>query len=213
MSAQNQIDKIIHKTFGNNKVFFEAGGSNPYDQSNTSFLEKNGWTGLVVEPKKQWNESYKDYKPNTILENFVLVSKNHEGDFIEGDFDDYMTGGILNIHNKSQWKPAKFPCITLDKLLVKHNINEIHFFSLDVEGYEKEVLEGVDFDNVFIHCMVIEIHKIDNNWTNFDHLENFGFKKIQKIQNHLYFFNEKSPFKFNTYDKKELFNYKLKKNK
>jgi len=212
MSSQNQFDKIIYNIFDKEKIFFEAGGSNPYDQCNTTFLEENGWSGLVVEPKDYWNSTYRDFRPKTILENYVLVSKNHKEDFIEGDFDDFMTGGIINIHNKSNWSPTKFPCKTLDFLLKKHNINEIHFFSLDVEGYEKEVLEGINFDDVYIHCMVIEIHKINDEWTNFDYLESFGFTKVQEIKNHVLFFNNKSPFRFNTYEEKELFDNNWKKN-
>ena len=211
MSAQNEIDKTIFKIFGKNKIFFEAGGSNPYDQSNTTFLEENGWSGLVVEPKEYWNKTYKDFRPNTILENYVLVSKNYDKEYIEGDFSHYMTGGVINIHNSKDWKLSKFPCITLEKLFNKHNINEIHFFSLDVEGYEKEVLEGIDFNSVFIHCMVVERHKIDDKWTNFDYLIDLGFEKVQEFENHMYFFNKKTDFKFNLYDKQECFNNSYKK--
>jgi hypothetical protein len=35
--------------------------------------------------------------------------------------------------------------ITLTELLIKHNIHKIDFFSLDVEGYEIDVLNGLDF--------------------------------------------------------------------
>jgi hypothetical protein len=117
-----------------------------------------------------------------------------------------MIGGVFNIHKMENWRLSKHRCTTIDFLLDKHNIKEIHFFSLDVEGYEREVLEGIDFNKTFIHCMVIESHKINDVWTNFDYLENFGFKKELQINNHIFFFNLKSTFKFNTYEQKECFN-------
>jgi len=86
MAAQNNLDSIVLNIFGNNKIFVEAGGSHPVDQNNTFLLEKNGWSGLVVEPKTDFNSIYSSDRPKTILENYVLVSSNYIYDEIEGDF-------------------------------------------------------------------------------------------------------------------------------
>ena len=55
MSSQNNIDNIILKNIGTSGFFIEAGGSDPNDQNNTHLLEINGWKGLVVEPKTEFN--------------------------------------------------------------------------------------------------------------------------------------------------------------
>jgi hypothetical protein len=60
MSAQYNIDEISLKIFGKNKIFFECGGAHPFEQSNTELLEKNGWSGVVVEPWMGYNEEYKN---------------------------------------------------------------------------------------------------------------------------------------------------------
>jgi FkbM family methyltransferase len=192
MAAQNGIDEIILKNFGTNGFFVEAGGSDPRDQNNTALLEMNGWKGLIIEPKKEFNNLYAQIRPNSIVENYVLVSKNYEEKTISGDFRHYMMGGVSNIHSFSDWQPSEYPCSTLHELLLKHNIEEVTFFSLDVEGYEKEVLEGVDFNSVFFHALVIETHLVNNNISNFDFLQDFGFDKKLTIKQHEFYLNRKS---------------------
>ena len=195
MAAQNNLDSIVLNIFGNNKIFVEAGGSHPVDQNNTFLLEKNGWSGLVVEPKRDFNSIYSSDRPKTILENYVLVSSNYIYDEIEGDFSHYMIGGIINNNLSTHWNPTKYKCKTLDSLLSKNDINEVHFLSLDVEGYENEVIEGINFKNTFIHLIIVEIHNFNGTPTNFDYLNKYGFEKIKSINNHHdVFINIKSEF-------------------
>jgi hypothetical protein len=194
MGAQFGIDGIIIKNLGTNKFFVEAGGSDPEDQNNTATLERNGWTGLVVEPKMDFNHKYKIYRPNTIVENYVLVSDDYKLDYIEGDFSHYMIGGVLNIHNKS-WNPKPHPAIQLSKLLNKHNITEVHFMCLDVEGYENQVLKGINFDDVFIHVLDVENHKALGVDQDFSFLEHLGFERKGIVANsHEIYVNKKSPY-------------------
>ena len=90
MGAQNNIDNIVLNFLGKDKFFVEAGGSHPTDQNNTHLLETNGWRGLIVEPKQDFNLMYQELRPNSLMENYVLVSKNHINEEIEGDFSHYM---------------------------------------------------------------------------------------------------------------------------
>jgi phosphoenolpyruvate carboxylase len=81
----------------------------------------------------------------------------------------------------------------LDKLLKKHNISEVTFFSLDVEGYEMDVLNGINFNDVFFHVIVIENHW---NKDDFSFLEKFNFikKYALPIHNHEIYINTQSPY-------------------
>lgn len=194
MGAQFGIDRLILKNLGNTGFFVEAGGSDPDDQNNTSLLELYGWKGLIVEPKKNFNNKYKNSRPNSILENYVLVSDEYNLDTIEGDFNHYMVGGVLNIHNMD-WNPSSHQAIQLSKLLKKHNIQEVHFMSLDVEGYEEQVLKGVNFYDVFFHVLDIENHRQLGVDQDFSFLINYGFEKVGEVANsHEIYINKKSPY-------------------
>lgn len=215
MSAQNEIDWLILKNIPNG-FFIEAGGSDPREQNNTNLLEQNGWNGLIIEPKKEFNDIYSSIRPKSIVENVVLVSKDYDGDTILGDFSHYMMGGVENIHGLD-WNPTEHKCSTLTNILKKYNIEEVHFLSLDVEGYEIDVLNGIDFENIFFHVLVIENHgKWDNDangeldrdrykngdlsaldtlkYDNFDFLNDFGFYKKHKISQHEIYINKKSKY-------------------
>jgi FkbM family methyltransferase len=194
MAAQNSIDEIILKNFGTHGFFIEAGGSDPYDQNNTHLLELNGWKGLIVEPKTEFNQSYSLIRPNSIIENYVLVSSDYKESTIMGDFSHYMMGGVVNTHNFQNWNASSYPCITLDSLLKKHNIKEVEFFSLDVEGYEIEVLNGINFNDIFFHVIVVENHDQKGQKDDFSFLENFNFEKKFIINQHEFFINKDSKY-------------------
>lgn len=194
MSAQNNIDHIILNNVGTEGFFIEAGGSDPRDQNNTNLLESKGWKGLIIEPKTDWNSIYNTLRPNSIIENTVLVSFDHQGSTILGDFRRYMMGGVINTFNSPDWSPSNHPCSTLDAILKKHDIKEVTFFSLDVEGYEIEVLKGINFNDVFFHILVIENHFQKGYKDDFSFLEEFGFEQKFVIKQHEFYVNKKSQY-------------------
>jgi FkbM family methyltransferase len=186
MSAQHNLDNIILNLLGKDKFFIEAGGSHPVDQNNTYLLEQNGWKGLIVEPKTDFNYLYKELRPNSIVENYALVSNEYNSETIEADFDIYMMGSIYDIFSMS--KTLKhYPAIQLHKLLTKHNIKKVDFISLDVEGYELEILKGINFNECFISYILIESHIVNGSKINFEeYLNNNGFILIEDINKNLF---------------------------
>jgi FkbM family methyltransferase len=51
----------------------------------------------------------------------------------------------LEIHHLKRAETIQVPARTLTDVLASHGITRIDFFSLDVEGYELSVLQGLDF--------------------------------------------------------------------
>jgi hypothetical protein len=106
-----------------------------------------------------------------------------------------MMGGVVNIHNLN-WNPSPHKAIQLSKLLKKHNLTEVHFMSLDVEGYEEQVLKGVDFNEVFFHVIDLENHGQRGVVQDFSFLNDFGFEKVGVVENsHEIYVNKNSPYK------------------
>ena len=52
------------------------------------------------------------------------------------------------------------PVEPLSDILDRRGVSEIDFFSLDVEGHENAVLEGIDFDKHLINSILIETRSL-----------------------------------------------------
>ena len=198
----NELDEKMLKYLNfNNGFFIEAGANDGISQSNTFLYEKEyGWNGLLIEPNPSKYIQCKNNRPNSIVENYALVSKNYEYDFIDGDFDheDYNGSLMAMVLDEGDWcddvmkesqrtrkenqNIIKVPAITLDKLLEKHNIKKIDFFSLDVEGYEISVLNGFDIEKFLPTYMLIETTTYQNRIDDiFEYMENKNYKVIERL--------------------------------
>lgn len=90
---------------------------------------------------------------------YALGEKDGETEFCEYEAD-YMSGIAENVEYDGKVKNTYMvPIKRLDHILREKNITYVDFMSLDVEGSELEVLRGVDFNKVHIHCIVIENDK------------------------------------------------------
>ncbi len=168
----NELDKKMLKYINySNGFFIECGANDGIKQSNTYYFEKNlCWKGLLIEPNFLLYQKCLINRPNSIVENYALVSKNYSLSTISGNFncecgltsmitdksdyfDDHLEKERLN---KNKNEIINVNAITINELLLKHKIDNIDFFSLDVEGYEIDVLNGLDFTNFRPKFILIE---------------------------------------------------------
>jgi len=145
-------------------LYIEAGANNGVAQSNTLALEKKGWIGLLIEPNKiRLSECRENRSDENIFENCALVSPDHSkptipGNFEEQNIDDSLVGQVtipLDYYDSHQLEAAqdkaqnrktvRVPAKTLQSLIDVNGIKKIDFLSLDVEGYEYEAMNGLDF--------------------------------------------------------------------
>jgi len=176
--------KIIDLIGYENGFFIEAGANDGIRQSNTYLLEKDyGWTGLLVDPNPNMIKECALNRPNSIVEHYALVSSNYKKKSIIGDFNGCL---MSSVHDENDWDNPFFhkqktfknlisvPAITLTKLLQKHNASKVDFFSLDVEGYEISVLNGLDFSIFRPKYILIET---SNNFEIQEKIRNYMNKK------------------------------------
>jgi len=151
-----------------NGFFIEAGANDGLTQSNSYFFEfyKN-WKGLLVEPIDDISKRcIQNRSPNTIVENYALVSDSYSDKEIDMIYTPICNGlmSIVDGKNahlqlaKAQEKGIrkKVPVCTLNHLLKKHGIEKIDLLILDIEGHEIEALKGIDFEKHKPEYMLIE---------------------------------------------------------
>jgi FkbM family methyltransferase len=152
--------------------FIEAGANDGVDQSNTLYFEKHRrWTGLLIEPIPQRAAECRQNRPRCAVENCALVSFGYPRDTIEmrycnlmslvkgamkdesADLDHIRRGcEVQGISTYELTVPAR----TLTSVLDQYRPPAIDFFSLDVEGFELEVLKGLDFEKYRPQWMLVE---------------------------------------------------------
>jgi len=177
-------------------VFVEAGANDGECQSNTYYFEKVlGWKGLLVEPIPELARICEKRRPDSTVINAALVRSDYPhatvtleraglmsivNDGVLGDatVDHHVQMGI-DVQQLSRQEPVTVPAKTLGSLLADHQINHVDFLSLDVEGYELEVLNGIAFNNVTINWILVEVR--DSNEAEIEKLLNFHGYRWERI--------------------------------
>lgn len=184
-SSKEPIDIILDKIFNKkeNGVFIELGGYNGLTQSNTAFFEfYRNWTGIIVEPSNRFKECIEN-RPKSKCFNFACVSDDYIEDTIKIDnYNNLMTS--INGLRIGTTTLVDVKTSTLTKIIDSTEIKEIDFLSLDAEGYEYEILKGLDFNKyrpkyilieVYIKDQeIIEKHMLENNYELVMNLTNYN---------------------------------------
>jgi FkbM family methyltransferase len=189
--GKNNLDQQIEKFLNfQNGFFVELGAHDGVTQSNTFYFEKNkNWRGILIEPTPHVFKKCEKFRSNkNHFFNCACVSFNFKDEFIKltysglKTFSDYLRPEKQKQHLS---KPEVYrgetnftflaPTRTLNSILVEVNAPfDIDFLSLDTEGAEFEVLNGIDFKKYKFKFMLIESDY-------FSELEKFLFSNNYKF--------------------------------
>lgn len=149
---------LKHLNYKKNGYFIEVGAANGIYMSNTYLLEKDyNWEGICIEPlEDEFNQLKKNRKAITLR--LAVYDKNDEEveivkaaglSGIKDDIDKYDY-----VKNNESFK---IKTKTLTRILDENNApNNIDYLSLDTEGSELKILQGIDFDKYKFKYINIE---------------------------------------------------------
>lgn len=169
----NQLDLKLEPYLNyRNGFFIEAGASDGISQSNTLYFERyKNWRGILIEAVPELAIQCKENRPNCTVENCALVSFDYNETFVEMRYcrlmsivkgalttpeveEDHVRRGC-EMQGVSSYD-LQVPARTLTSILDEYGVTTIDFLSLDVEGYEINVLKGIDFGKYHPNLMLIE---------------------------------------------------------
>ena len=157
------VDIIIENIFKkNNKgIYLDVGCQHPIKNNNTYLLSKKGWTGINIDLDRDNIDLFNVARPKD--DNINIAVSNKVG---ETDLYFYHKKSPINTIEKktSDFQKAKVTDIIKVKTNTLNNIinnskfknKKINLLSVDVEGHELQVLEGIDFNFYKPDVIVVE---------------------------------------------------------
>lgn len=148
--------RLAHDLNRRGGFFVEAGANDGLFQSNTALLEQLwGWDGILVEPSPSACETCRAQRRAPVY-NCALVSADFDGATLGGDFDGFPMASVGGTR-LGRDVAIEVPARTLQSILDERRVSHVDFVSLDVEGYEMEILRGCDFGRITIGALLIEL--------------------------------------------------------
>jgi len=142
-------------------TFVEVGVGNGRDISNTYLLEKElDWSGVLVEPNVSSHDSIRKLR-RANLETRAAASRSGLKLVFEEVTDvgelSRLSGVKGHFVDASKIKKYEVETITLNEVLNAADMpNRIDFMSLDTEGSELDILEGLNLDRYVFGALAIE---------------------------------------------------------
>jgi len=198
--SQEGEDMILQRVFGQRRegFFVDVGAHHPFRYSNTYLFYKKGWRGINIDATPGSMHEFKKYRPADI--NLEVAVSQTPGEFCFYLFDDpaYNTFDA-NAAEKAQLAGAKLlekaniASRPLKDILTEHlTANEkIDFLSVDVEGFDLEVLKSNDWirykpEYVLVECLGIALPEISEDST-YIYLGSLGYSIFAKTVNTVFF--------------------------
>jgi FkbM family methyltransferase len=183
--AQNFEDVLLNRIFGTKQkgFYIDVGAAHPTILSVTKWFYDKGWNGINIEPLPEYHAQLQKERIRDINLNIAVGNKNEIRTFFKSNFFeassffyDYAKTAELKIgiNHKTDLTKIDVQVKTLKEVCQENNVKEIDFLKIDVEGFEKEVLEGADFKKFRPIIIIIEATEPNsgiNPFTIHDNLE------------------------------------------
>lgn len=182
--AQNFEDLYLWRALKNikNGFYIDVGANNPTIDSVTKYFYDIGWHGINIEPLTQNFKALERERVNDINLQLAVGNENTEIKFydtsIQGEYYSGLASAsfeVAQMHSMSGIcnEEINVKMTTLEYICDNYicDNQDIHFLKIDVEGFEKAVIEGANFKKYRPWIIVIEATKPGTQELYFEHWE------------------------------------------
>lgn len=160
--AQNFEDIMLWRALKHvkNGFYIDVGANDPTLYSVTRAFYDAGWSGINLEPVALFFNKLQEQRPRDT--NLRVGAGSIAGSFPFYDIPDSglatSDAEIAEKHRQNGWNVVTIavPVLPLTQICQEHVTGDIHFLKIDVEGAEKEVLSGMDFQRWRPWILVVE---------------------------------------------------------
>jgi len=194
--SQHGEDSILNEVFKNQKtgVYIEIGCIDGKRFSNSYYFERIKWHGLCIEAHSDYIELLKRNRPKSKVIHCAVGEKNLDDVLFYANSRGSLS--TLDKSNESRWK-KKFKKYftgfekqhvrlrTLTSICEIEKLLQIDFISIDIEGNEYKVLQGINFDLLQPKVFVIECDTKKEEYKIDTILLKNSYKKLLRINTNL----------------------------
>jgi len=209
--AQNYEDVMLWRALKHvrNGFYIDVGANDPTIDSVTNLFYENGWSGINIEPIEDHFIALQSQRARDINLQCAIGSTEGNIELWKCDIRGWATADreVIADHvakgNVGQY--LKVPMTTLNKVCEQFASGDIHFLKIDVEGFERPALEGLDLNLFRPWVVVVEatrpntVIEIHQQWeflllgANYDFVYADGLNRFYLSHEHL---ELKSAFKY-----------------
>lgn len=185
--AQNFEDVMLWRALKNiqNGFYIDVGANDPEVDSVTKVFYDRGWTGINIEPLSEHHKALAAARTRDINLKCAVGAARGELELWECDVRGWATldQAAMQQHERNghAGRLQTVPVMTLTEIFAQYVSGDVHFLKIDVEGFEKAVLEGTDFSICRPWVIVIEATQPDSTvevhkqWENLLLVSNYQF--------------------------------------
>lgn len=161
--AQNLEDVMLQRALKDvaQGFYIDIGAQDPESDSVSLAFYRNGWRGIHVEPNTQYARLLRAARPDEVVEQVAIGTVQGSLTFYEFSDTGLSTAdtAIAQAHQAAGYncEETQVSVLTCDELLERHGASRpVHWLKIDVEGFEKQVLESWKISQVRPWILVIE---------------------------------------------------------
>jgi FkbM family methyltransferase len=160
--AQNGEDVILWRALKHieNGFYIDVGACDPDELSVTKAFYERGWHGVNIEPVREYYELCVKKRPRDKNINVAVTARSGISHFmtVKGTGLSTTVDVFATKAADKGWdvEAQDVLALSLADICTSLSLHEVHFLKIDVEGAERAVLEGADFEQVRPWIVVVE---------------------------------------------------------
>ena len=134
--------------------YIDIGGFHPHLDSVTKAFYDVGWHGINVEPSPELMAAFHHERTRDI--NLEVAVSSQPGELVFFGNENGQLGTLEERYADPNGGRRVVQALTLTSICEAHAPKDIHFLKIDVEGHERDVLDGMDFKRFRPWILLIE---------------------------------------------------------
>jgi FkbM family methyltransferase len=176
--------------------FVEVGAFQPQYLSQTWQLEEAGWDGLLVEPIPEHAEALRRNRRARVYEVACGSPEQH------GTTSPINVRGGLSSFGSGEGAGLDVRVVTLDWVLADAKVPKVDFLSIDVEGWEIEVLRGFSFSQYRPKLILLE--DFAEGQGRHRYMVAAGYKRVRRTGDNSWYVPREVPFRVSLFGRWQL---------